>query len=981
MHEDRTVGALYAELGQMLLEQGRPEEAMSALVKAQKEGVNTPTVNLSLGRAYAALHRIDPAIRAFTSAVRDDPSTLEVVQEELSRLLGATGSKPVRGLSEVLRGFFARALPKAREMLREASRLVNDERPEAQEALLRLLAALSEDPESRERLGWLLLEQGQADESRQVFQQLTERYPDNPRYHRGVGEASLKADNVAAAKASFARALELDPADARAVRGLAEARLRAGESAAAVDAFTAALRLDPADVRALVGRSRAHRGEGSLEASLADAVAAVRLDPRNPLAMCEIAEAHQAAGDATAAASAWADAAQELLDRGELEAAEELARRATSAEPSFAPAHVVLGRVLLAQGRMLGAVAVLERAVALDGSVEASLVLGQALLQQQQFEPALDVVERALAADESAPVLALKGTILAALGRNREALAALDTALEADPRNGDACTERGMVLETLGRDEEALAAFQQAVQLAPDRPEAYAGLGTLLVKAEQYEQALVPLGRALEIRPTAQLQMTKGLALWKLERYDDAVAAFDEALRLDPANADATRYRGAALFESERYAEAIAALQLAIDLDAAAQREEDPATHAQLGEALRLSEDFRRAALEFSRAIELDNANAWAYARYGETLRSLGQYEEALEHLTKAVELEPEDGWALGALAAVLVELRRYRSALGACDRAIAISSNDWWSWAYKGVTLRLSSRPDEAVESFDHALQVVPDESWVRIQKAIALRKGTADKRTALELLETTQIEPGTARQQYTESAICKYLAGDLAAVPRLADLALEHDVNAFSYQALKGLAYERLGQPESASEAHQRALGMPGSVPDGDVYLERGRVYAEVGEYPPAIRDFEESIQVNDRLLATLRAETETERGGSNAITEAAIRLAVAYNELAWTYAEEMRENLAEAERLARLAVELAPPEMDPLDRGQILDTLGWVLYREESFEEAAKWLNEAAHLNDESLAIEEHLRLCQGAHPAVGIPVDIVAAPSAV
>ena len=49
--------------------------------------------------------------------------------------------------------------------------------------------------------------------------------------------------------------------------------------------------------------------------------------------------------------------------------------------------------------------------------------------------------------------------------------------------------------------------------------------------------------------------------------------------------------------------------------------------------------------------------------------------------------------------------------------------------------------------------------------------------------------------------------------------------------------------------------------------------------------------------------------------------------------------------AERLARLAVELAPPEMDPLDRGQILDTLGWVLYREESFEEAAKWLNEAA------------------------------------
>jgi Tfp pilus assembly protein PilF len=72
---------------------------------------------------------------------------------------------------------------------------------------------------------------------------------------------------------------------------------------------------------------------------------------------------------------------------------------------------------------------------------------------------------------------------------------------------------------------------------------------------------------------------------------------------------------------------------------------------------------------------------------------------------------------------------------------------------------------------------------------------------------------------------------------------------------------------------------------------------------------------------------------------------------NYLAFTWAE-LNVNLPQAEKLARRAMEL-----DPKD-GYILDTLGWILYKQSKFSESVKYL-EAAHKFQSTVSIiAEHL-----------------------
>ena len=59
----------------------------------------------------------------------------------------------------------------------------------------------------------------------------------------------------------------------------------------------------------------------------------------------------------------------------------------------------------------------------------------------------------------------------------------------------------------------------------------------------------------------------KGIDLCELERYEEAIACFDAAIRLDPRLSDAWNNKGMSLHGLERYEEAIACFDAAIRLD------------------------------------------------------------------------------------------------------------------------------------------------------------------------------------------------------------------------------------------------------------------------------------------------------------------------------------------------------------------------------------------------------------------------------
>jgi protein O-mannosyl-transferase len=92
----------------------------------------------------------------------------------------------------------------------------------------------------------------------------------------------------------------------------------------------------------------------------------------------------------------------------------------------------------------------------------------------------------------------------------------------------------GSAYRTLGDDEQARQDYDRALSLNPGQSNAYLGLGQLSEKQNKVDEAVTDYSRALELRPTAGGFLILGHALEGAGRPADALAAYQQALKLSP---------------------------------------------------------------------------------------------------------------------------------------------------------------------------------------------------------------------------------------------------------------------------------------------------------------------------------------------------------------------------------------------------------------------------------------------------------------
>lgn len=135
---------------------------------------------------------------------------------------------------------------------------------------------------------------------------------------------------------------------------------------------------------------------------------------------------------------------------------------------------------------------------------------------------------------------------------------------------------------------------------------------------------LLVLMTSAQCQETAENLVNKGLDLNKQGKYDEAIKAYDEAIRLDPNAPDAWYNKGLALYSQKKYDESIDAYDEAIRLNP-----DLVAAWNNKGIVLNCLGMYDNAIKAFDVAILLDSKDAEAWSNEGIALDALGRNTEA----------------------------------------------------------------------------------------------------------------------------------------------------------------------------------------------------------------------------------------------------------------------------------------------------------------------------------------------------------------
>ena len=187
-----------------------------------------------------------------------------------------------------------------------------------------------------------------------------------------------------------------------------------------------------------------------------------------------------------------------------------------------------------------------------------------------------------------------------------------------------------------------------------------------LMRKERPQEAVPILERAMAANPrSSYLHRNLGKAYRKLGRLEDAIAEFEESLKLDPDNFGTLTDFGSALFEASHIDRAEGHFKAALEIN-----EHVAVAYFNLGLIEQGRDHPAEAVRLYERALEEDPNLLRALVNLGTLYEAAGRAAEAVPLYLRVTELDPSNEKAFFSAALVLFQSESYEEALDVLDRA-----------------------------------------------------------------------------------------------------------------------------------------------------------------------------------------------------------------------------------------------------------------------------------------------------------------------
>lgn len=219
------------------------------------------------------------------------------------------------------------------------------------------------------------------------------------------------------------------------------------------------------------------------------------------------------------------------------------------------------------------------------------------------------------------------------------------------------------------------------------------------------EKAVNLYREASNLDKKAEHFFMQGMCYLKMELYDQAMAAFHNALELDKSYPEADHWLGVALQKKKDYQASIRALERAAKKEGATAD-----THVELGKSHLGADQVDQADEAFSQAMGMKPDDVDVRTKVGNAYLDKGIYDKAEKTFGEALDINPENIHLYNRMAIALRKQGKLGEAINLYVKALNVAPDDEGLYFNVARALYESGDKAKAVKALEKALRLDPD-------------------------------------------------------------------------------------------------------------------------------------------------------------------------------------------------------------------------------------------------------------------------------
>jgi tetratricopeptide (TPR) repeat protein len=310
-------------------------------------------------------------------------------------------------------------------------------------------------------------------------------------------------------------------------------------------------------------------------------------------------------------------------------------------------------------------------------------------------------------------------------------------------------------LRTLDYQSEA-GIWTDTIAKQPANARAYASLARVMARRERWSDAIAQYEQAIRLRPDyADAQSDYALALLKVGRIGEALSHLEVARQLKPDDNDIQFNLAVGLASAGRWPETIATLEGLLRRDPL--RAE---AWNNLGDARLKSGNQPEALRAFEQALQVNPDIVGAHNNAGVALAALNRWPEAIRHYAAAVQLEPGNVEIRNNYGDALLQAGRLEDAATQYQAALQLKPQLAGLHYNLGNVWLAMNRLTDAIKEFEAALQLQADFAEAQHNLGLALARSGRPAEAMPHYQEALRRLPGSAEAHHNLAVVLGQLA-----------------------------------------------------------------------------------------------------------------------------------------------------------------------------------------------------------------------------